>query len=144
MTSSIDTVFSMLSFSLKAMIEVKLLKFAKIGVLNTIFGYSVFSLLIFLGLHYQCAVILGTILSVMFNFNTIGRYVFNRCDTRLILKFALVYSIIATLNICLIHIGVTHHINVYLMGAILLLPLGSLSFILNKTIVFGEKLFGIY
>lgn len=114
-------------------------KYVTVGTLNTIFGYGVFSSLIFLGLHYPYAVILGTIISVMFNFNTIGRLVFKNYNHKLITRFVLVYTIIAALNIILLEVAVSHHISVYLAGAILLMPLGSLSFILNKTLVFKQK-----
>ena len=120
-------------------IDITFLRFACVGTLNTIFGYSMFTMFIMTGLHYQFAVILGTIISILFNFKTIGHLVFKNPSNRLVLKFLLVYLFIAVLNIMLLDIELKMKINIYMAGAILLVPLGMLSFILNKTIVFRKR-----
>ena len=62
-------------------------KFVLVGILNTAFGYLVFALLLFLGLHYTLAVILSTIAGVLFNFKTTGTLVFKNHNNKLIFKF---------------------------------------------------------
>ncbi len=122
-------------------LDILFFKYACVGVMNTIFGYSTFTLLIMSGLHYQIAVIVGTILSIFFNFKTIGKIVFKNKNNMLVFKFLLVYIIIATLNITFLDLEIKMKINVYLAGALLLVPLGTLSFVLNKTLVFkGHEL----
>ena len=69
--------------------------FLVVGGINTILGYAVFALLIYLGLHYALAVIIGTIVGILFNFKTTGGIVFKSKDNRLIFKFFAVYGIIA-------------------------------------------------
>ena len=127
----IDTICSMLRIK-----DSKFVKFVCVGAINTLFGYTMFSLLIKLGLHYQLAVIFGTVLSIMFNFKTIGKLVFNSSDNKLVLRFIMVYCVLAAINILLLDVELKLKINVYIAGAILLLPLGILSFVLNKTLVF--------
>jgi len=54
----------------------KFARFLLVGVLNTIFGYFLYGTLILIGLDYKYAVLLVTILGVLFNFQTTGRLVF--------------------------------------------------------------------
>ncbi|MCU7242422.1 MAG: GtrA family protein [Microcystis aeruginosa WS75] len=53
----------------------KFARFLLVGVLNTIFGYFLYGTLILIGLDYKLAVLLATILGVLFNFQTTGRLV---------------------------------------------------------------------
>jgi putative flippase GtrA len=53
----------------------KFARFLLVGVLNTIFGYFLYGTLILIGLDYKYAVLLVTILGVLFNFQTTGRLV---------------------------------------------------------------------
>ncbi len=119
------------------MLKDQLLKFLLIGVINTIFGYSLFALLIFIGLHYTVAVFIGTIVGIVFNFKTTGKYVFNNTDNKLFFYFIGVYVFIYFFNIIslwlLQKIGIT---NMYFAGAILILPAATISFVLNRTFVF--------
>ena len=54
----------------------KFAKFLLVGVLNTLFGYFLYGSLILIGLNYKYAVLLATIIGVLFNFQTTGRLVF--------------------------------------------------------------------
>jgi putative flippase GtrA len=115
----------------------KFIKFILVGILNTIFGYGLFSFFIFLGLHYPTAVFLSTIIGVLFNFKTIGKLVFNNHNNSLIFRFVFVYTLIYGLNVsglwALQRIGYN---NMYINGFILLAPLALISFALNKKFVF--------
>jgi len=51
-------------------------RFVLVGVLNTLFSYFLYGSLILIGLNYKYAVLLATILGVLFNFQTTGRLVF--------------------------------------------------------------------
>ncbi len=120
-----------------AMIKRQAVKFLFVGIMNTTFGYGLFALFIYLGLYYPLAVLLSTILGVLFNFKTIGGLVFGSNDNKLIFKFILVYVIIYFLNIFFLwlfkRLGFE---NMYLNGFVLLIPLAAVSFLLNKFFVF--------
>ncbi len=117
----------------------QLLSFLLVGILNTIFGYSLFVLFIYLGLYYPIAVLFSTILGVLFNFKTIGKLVFGSSDNCLIFRFILVYVITYLLNIFFFwlfkRLGFD---NMYINGFVLLIPLAAVSFLLNKFFVFGR------
>ncbi|WP_298063120.1 GtrA family protein [uncultured Campylobacter sp.] len=119
------------------MIKRQAVKFLFVGIMNTTFGYGLFALFIYLGLYYPLAVLLSTILGVLFNFKTIGGLVFGSNDNKLIFKFILVYVIIYFLNIFFLwlfkRLGFE---NMYLNGFVLLIPLAAVSFLLNKFFVF--------
>lgn len=73
-------------------------RFLAVGVLNTLFGYGVFSLLVWLGLLPEIALLISTVVGVLFNFTTTGTLVFRNTDRGLFLRFALVYVSIYLLN----------------------------------------------
>ena len=114
-------------------------KFIFVGILNTIFGYSLFAFFIYLGLYYPIAVLLSTILGVLFNFKTIGRLVFDSNDNGLIFRFILVYAITYLLNIFFLWLlKKLGSENMYIDGFALLIPLAAVSFLLNKFFVFSR------
>lgn len=118
----------------------KFIKFILVGILNTAFGYGLFVLFIFFGMHYSLAVLLSTILGVLFNFKTIGSLVFKSKDNSLIFRFVLVYVFLYFVNIfCLWILRQIWSDNMYLNGFILLAPLAMLSFVLNKKFVFKDS-----
>jgi len=113
--------------------------FLLIGALNTLFGYSVFALLIFVGLHYTLAVLISTCAGVLFNFKTTGKIVFNSTDNTLLFKFILVYCVLYFINILMLKIFLVMQINLYAGGAIAIMPMAILAFFLNKRFVFIKQ-----
>jgi putative flippase GtrA len=115
----------------------KFIKFLFVGIINTIVGYVFFALFLYLGLRYPNAVLLSTILGVLFNFKSIGKLVFDSHNNKLIFRFVLVYVVIYFLNVFGLWIFKTLGFNnMYINGFVLLAPLAIVSFILNKKFVF--------
>ena len=110
-----------------------------VGVLNTAFGYSMFAMLICVGFHYTIAVLIGTLLGVLFNFKTIGKLVFKQNDNSLIFRFVTVYIITMVLNIAGLRLYKNYNDNLYLAGILMLIPLTVISFILHNRFVFRKK-----
>lgn len=117
----------------------RLLKFLLVGALNTVFGYSLFAFFIFLGVHYSLAVLLSTILGILFNFKTIGRLVFGSRNNRLIFRFVATYGVTYLLNVATLKVLDSFRVNMYIAGLLLLVPLALVSFVLQKKYVFTEK-----
>jgi putative flippase GtrA len=116
--------------------EYKFFRFIIVGIINTIFGYSLFALLIYLKFHYSIAVLISTIIGVLFNFKTTGRIVFKNDKSHLLFKFILVYVFTYFLNIGLIKLLTYTKFSMYLIGAICIVPMSVISFFLNKVFVF--------
>lgn len=122
----------------------KFVRFLLVGVINTLFGYFSFATLILIGLDYKLAALLATILGVLFNFQTTGRLVFGSKNNKLIFRFVLVYVVTFLLNVealrivDAIDIGIEQKTKMLIAGAILLLPMAVISFILMKLFVFRD------
>ena len=125
--------------SVKKFWSVRFIRFLFVGGINTLFGYLVFSVFILLQIHYALASLISTIIGVLFNFFTTGRIVFKNNEPKLILKFFGVYGIIYLINVLLLKIFDTYHVNMLIAGAILVFPVAILSYFLNKTLVFRVK-----
>lgn len=117
----------------------KLIRFLLVGGLNTIFGYCTFAFFIFIGTHYSLAVLLTTIFGVLFNFRTTGKLVFKNSDKRLFFKFIGVYGTLYVINVGILKVFSHFTVNMYLAGALLVLPMALLGFFLNKKFVFEGK-----
>lgn len=73
-------------------------RFLVIGVVNTLFGYGVYALLVYLKLSYLLALLLSTVAGVIFNFFSTGRLVFRQRGglgtfASFIAAYALVYLV---------------------------------------------------
>lgn len=142
-------------------IENKFVRFLFVGVINTIFGYGVFLLFIWFGMHYSIALLFANILGILFNYKTTGYIVFQNKSNRLLVKFFMVYGVVYLFN--LLELYLLDRSNLYefvlslpvldfldalplnpekigdAMGqAITLLPNAILSFLLNKIFVFKQ------
>lgn len=114
----------------------RFLKFLFVGGINTLFGYSIFSLCIYLNMHYVFATLIATCLGILFNFKTFGRFVFDNTDNKLIFKFISVYLLAYFINILLIKLSTYFTTNIYIAGAIATLIGALFTYTLNKNLVF--------
>ena len=123
----------------KQLLKHQFVKFLLVGVVNTIFGYLVFALSIYCGVHYSIAIIISNLAGTLFNFKTIGVLVFASHQNSLVFKFFGVYTVIYFLDLGgLISL---HHLldSRYIAQAILTLPLALVSFYLNRRFVFSSS-----
>lgn len=126
-------------FKLDLKTDYLFVKFILVGILNTLFGYTVFALLLFTGLHYSLAVILATIAGVLFNFKTTGVLVFKNNNNLLIFKFVAMYTFTSAVSIGLLHIAELNKLNLYFAGLITTGMMAVVSFIISKYWVFKES-----
>ena len=119
-------------------LSIQFIKYILVGILNTVFGYAVFALLLYTGLHYALVCILSTIIGVLFNYKTYGKLVFNS-KKNVLIKFVLTYVITTSLSILGLKIANSYNINLYFAGFILTCLMAIISFILLKNYVFKEQ-----
>ena len=120
------------------MLKKQIINFIMVGVLNTIVGYALYAMFISLGFNYILAVVFATILGVLFNFKTIGKYVFGSHDNSLIVKFFAVYLVVFIVNVSIIKFFKLYEYNDYIAGLFAVIPSAVVSFILNKYLVFKK------
>lgn len=120
----------------RSLVRHPFVRFLAVGALNTLFGYGCFVLLLFVGLHYTLALLLGTMLGVLFNFKTTGTLVFGSRDNRLLARFVGTYAVIYACNVVAIGLLLRTGLSAQAAGAVLLLPMAALAFVLNRKFVF--------
>ncbi|WP_335106413.1 GtrA family protein [Nostoc sp.] len=117
----------------------RFVKFLIVGGINTLFGYSMFALLILLKFSYENAALISTMCGILFNFKTTGVIVFKNKNNTLIFKFIGVYAIIYFMQIFLLKQLIAYKINIFLAEALILLPLALGAYTLNKIFVFPKS-----
>lgn len=129
-----------LFFFRETFLDKRFIRFLFVGGINTLFGYSVFALFIFLKFHYSLAVLFGTILGILFNFKTTGKMVFNNADNSLLFRFVGIYTVTYLINVACLKVFDVFKINMFLAGAFLILPMALFSFMLQRKFVFTQGL----
>lgn len=119
--------------------KIVLIKYLLAGGVNTIFGYSIFALFLFFGFHYSLAVLISTLLGVLFNFQIYGRLVFQDYSFSLLSRFIFVYTIIYFANILLLLLFERLFFNLYYSGALAIPLIAYLGFRLNKRFVWKQS-----
>ncbi len=114
----------------------RFVRFLLVGGLNTAFGYGAYALFLFLGLHYAAAAAISTIVGILFNFRTYGVLVFGNRDPSLLWKFLCVYGITYVVSVLCLRVASQLRLDLFLVGAALILPMATLSFLLNRRFVF--------
>lgn len=121
---------------LRKLLQVKLLRFLLVGVLNAAFGYGCFAGFLYLGLHYSAALLLATVLGVAFNFKSTGALVFGSKNNKLIFRFIAGYGVVYGANLAGIAALKLLGVEPYLAGMALIVPMALLSFVINNRFVF--------
>lgn len=109
-----------------------------VGALNTLFGYSIFVIGIYCGLHYTVASLVSLCVGVVFSFHTMGKIVFDHFEFKLITKFIFIYFCMYLVNISLLKANTYYIHNMYLNGLMVTLFMASIAFLLNKHVVFKK------
>ena len=122
---------------LRKLLQVKLLRFLLVGLLNAAFGYGCFAGFLYLGLHYSAALLLATVLGVAFNFKSTGALVFGSKNNKLIFRFVAGYGVVYGANVAGIAALKLLGVDPYLAGMALIVPMALLSFVINNRFVFN-------
>jgi len=114
----------------------QLFRFLLVGCLNTAFSYSIYALLLWVGLHFAVANGLAFLISLLFSFMTQSRLVFRQTDLRRLPRFIVVWLGIYAFNVGVIDAFMRAGLSAYAGGALALVPVTVLSFIVQRWIVF--------
>lgn len=115
------------------------IRFILVGALNTAFGVGTYLILIYFGVPYAWAVMISTILGVLFNFKTLGILVFNNRKNSLIVRFVLCYVVAYFVNIGLIALMLKFMVlNEYYAGICATPVVALLSFFMQRKFVYGS------
>lgn len=117
----------------------RFLKFGIAGVINTIFSYILFALLVYFGVKYWVATILCYLIGLLFNYKTIEKIAFNDANKKSFKYFILIFIFQCGLNIGLLTMLLHMGINEYLAAWIVVIPLAIVGYVLNKKYVFQKN-----
>ena len=113
------------------------IKYLIVGLINTIFGYTLFYFLIKIDLNYFIAQLLATIFGIIFNFFTYGNIIFQKKNNNIFIRF--IYSVIISylLNCILLYYLCTYlYVSSIVAALILIPPTLALNFILHTYYVY--------
>jgi putative flippase GtrA len=122
---------------LRSILRARFVRFLLVAGLNTAFGYALFAGLILLKIPYPIAAAVGTVLGILFNFQTTGRIVFGRSEPSRLVRFFAVYGISYVVGVLLLRWADHHGISILAAAAVLALPMGLFSYTLQRLLVFG-------
>jgi putative flippase GtrA len=115
----------------------RFLRFLAVGGLNALVGYAIFAALILLGLPSPAAVVLGTVLGVLFNFLSTGTLVFRDRTAGRLPRFLAVYAAQMGLNIAALKALERAGLHPLLAGALLLPPLAVFTYLAMRRFVYS-------
>lgn len=115
----------------------RFIRFLIAGGINTLFGYSVYSAQVLMGIAPHVAVTVSTIVSVLFNFLTTSA-VFRSRDLRRLPRFLIVYGFMLSLNLLLLELAMRVGLGPLLAQA-LILPIFTLTFLAMRRFVFAAS-----
>jgi putative flippase GtrA len=119
------------------LLDWQFIRFLLVGGVNAIFGYALFAGFVLLTLPAPLALLLATIGSVVFNYFTAKYLVFTQLGRPRFGRFVLVAVIVYVLNAAaLIALGQSA-LPTYWIQAFLLPIFVALTYLLNKSFVFG-------
>lgn len=114
----------------------RLIRFLFVGMMNTVVGYSLYALGLWAGLHYSTAIVVATVLGILFNFKSTGGLVFQSRDNSRLLRFIAVYGVLCLVNTVGVGLLLLLGIAEWLGGMYMIPALAVLSFVLNRRYVF--------
>lgn len=114
-------------FDISVLANHRIFRFLSVGLLNTVFGYAVYAILIFVSVPYLTALLIATFAGVIFNYFSFGRIVFHGHSGRLIFgKFVFAYGLVYIANAVLLEILTKKFLLNPYVGQITCIPLSVL------------------
>jgi putative flippase GtrA len=120
------------------MINAEKIRFLLAGGLNTLFGYSAFAMLIWVGAGNDIAVIISTIAGVAFNYGTYGKVFASHGFARLP-AFVAIYGALLLANILALRFFVAAGTGAYLGQLFVLILIVPITYLALKRFVFAPK-----
>ena len=111
-------------------------RFLFVGVLNTIFGYGLYLILLFIGFHFTMAALIGQILGVLFNYKTISLLVFRTHDNSIFFRFISVYILTYFVAIFCLDQLIQLDLSPSIAGACVVPFMAVLTYLLMRYIVY--------
>lgn len=117
----------------------QLVAYYSVAALNTAFGYSLFALLVFLGLNLFLAQVLSHAAGMAFNYQTYRRHVF-RDSQAAVFRYVLAYGANYLLGLALLALFHRLVASDYVAGLLMMTASSAVNFVALKLLVFRKAL----
>jgi putative flippase GtrA len=124
--------------ALSALKRSRFMRFLAVGFLNTIFGYSIYTAVYLAWRVPTVAIVVATIIGVLFNFFTTGRIVFDNRRLSVVLPFIMAYGVSMLLNIALVNMLLLLGIGALVAQALSLPFVVVATYLINARLVFRD------
>lgn len=114
------------------------MRFLIAGLVNTVFGFAVYSVCILAGASLWLALMIGMMTGMAFNFFTTGKYVFRNFGLDRVPRFVLSYLLIYGVNLKSLEWLSLLLDDKILSQAVLVLPVAIFSYLLMAHFVFPD------
>ena len=114
-------------------------RFFVVGIINTIFGFLVYSSFIYVSNSYFLSSAAAMVAGVAFNYRTIKSYVFNSGHKASIWAFVGCYFSVLVVTVLLLEALGSLGADPYLSGFLVSLPMAVVSYFLQKRFVFRKE-----
>jgi len=119
--------------------KILIIKYLIVGGINTCFGYAIYWVLLQLNFNFIIAVFFSTVAGIIFNFFTIGTFVFkSKNDTNTFYKFLGTYCFRYFLSIAGIAFFHSYGMSYEVAGAVTIVLNAIIGFFLHKYLVFKK------
>jgi len=115
------------------------LKFVTIGVINTLSGYGIFAVLYFLTASGRVALVVATVVGILFNFFSTGRIVFGNRRLGAMPAFVAGYAFLFVANVVLFEVLTTLGLHPLLAQCVCLPCIVVLGYLINAHFVFARR-----
>jgi putative flippase GtrA len=106
-------------------LDSKIFKYVGAGILNTVFGYTLYAVMIFCSVSYVYSLIISTVGGVIFNYYSFGRLVFRKNSSFVVfIKYILSYSMICAVNVILMGFIMANIVASPYIAQVICIPVG--------------------
>jgi len=117
---------------------VYLWRFYSVSVLNTVFGYGVYALLVASGINLYIAQILSQLIGMTFNYFTYSRHVFRQHEAT-ILRYVGAYISNYLMNLALLALFHQLFSSPYISGLLAVVAASLINLVVLKRLVFRQR-----
>lgn len=115
----------------------RLWRYYQTGIVNTVFGYATYALLVSTGMNMFVAQVIAQVLAVTFNYFSYSRHVFTGASASK-LRFVLAYALNYAVSLASLAAAATFIASPYLAGLLALLFASIVNFIVLRRFVFTD------
>jgi putative flippase GtrA len=131
-------VINRLGNSMDAVTRWRFARFVAFGIVNTVFGYSVYAVLILADFAPQLALVLSVAAGIVWNYFTTARFVFGQRGFRKFPAYLLCYAVIYVANAGALHFALGLGLSPLVAQAVLLPLVAVLAYVLMSYALSGQ------